>query len=76
MKLMLVCQEYVFLLTSGQLDEASWDLKLRARQHRLMCRRCRDFTHNDEALDRILDERKARTETLTQLVQGKPPGEV
>lgn len=73
MKLRLVCRDYVFLLTSGQLDEARWDLKLRATHHRLVCRRCRAFTHNDAALDRIFDEHKARTETLTQLVPDEPP---
>lgn len=69
----LVCQDYVFLLTSGQLAEAGWDLKLRAAHHRLACRRCRAFTHNDEALDRILDAHKARVETLSQLKPGEPP---
>jgi hypothetical protein len=72
----LVCREYIFLLTSGQLDDARWDLKLRATQHRLSCRRCRAFTHNDEALDRILAEQKARTESLTQLVKDEPPDAV
>jgi hypothetical protein len=72
----LVCREYIFLLTSGQLEEARWDLKLRATQHRLSCRRCRAFTRNDEALERILGEHKARTETLTQLVKDEPPDAV
>lgn len=72
----LVCRDYIFLLTSGQLEDAGWDLKLRATHHRLACRHCRAFTHNDVALDRILDAQKARTETLTHLVPDPPPEDV
>lgn len=72
----LICREYIFLLTSGQLDDPDWNLKLRATQHRLACRRCRAFTRNDEALDRILGEQKARSESLTQLVKDEPPDAV
>lgn len=76
MTLRLVCREYIFLLTSGQLEDAAWDMKLRATQHRLSCRRCRAFTHNDAALDRILAERKTRAETLTHLVPDPPPEDI
>ena len=58
------CREYVFLLTSGQLAEASWPMRLAAGQHRLACRHCRAFTRNDEALDRILAAHRAHVAHL------------
>ncbi len=44
------CRDYVFLLTSDQLSEASLGLRLSAGLHRLRCSRCRAFTRNDQAL--------------------------
>jgi hypothetical protein len=46
----MTCKEYIFKLTSGQLDDAGLIERFWARQHRLMCRRCRAFTTNDEKL--------------------------
>lgn len=54
MPVMMKCRQYVFLLTSGQLEEAGWLTRTQASQHRLMCRHCRAFTRNDQALDRIM----------------------
>jgi hypothetical protein len=51
---MMTCQTYIFKLTSGQLDEAGWVERLGAAQHRLVCRHCRAFTKNDEALQVLL----------------------
>lgn len=49
------CRDYVFKLSSGQLNEdASASDRLGAALHRLSCRYCRAFTHNDAALSRIL----------------------
>lgn len=57
---MMKCREYIFLLTSGQLQEASAALRMEARMHRLMCRKCRAFTRNDSRLDGMLvDYREA-----------------
>lgn len=80
MKLRLACRDYIFLLTSGQLDDEAdvgWAMKLRVTQHRLSCWRCRAFTHNDAALDRILDGHKARVETMASPPEeqdGEAPG--
>lgn len=50
------CQAYIFQLTSGQLEQASWTTQLQAAQHRLMCRHCRAFTRNDAQLTRIVQD--------------------
>lgn len=57
---MMKCREYIFLLTSGQLLEAPASRRVEAGLHRLMCRKCRAFTHNDRRLDGMLaDYREA-----------------
>lgn len=49
------CREYIFKLSSGQLqEEASASDQMGAALHRLICRPCRSFTHNDAALSNIL----------------------
>lgn len=48
------CQQYLFKLTSGQLENAPPSERLQAAWHRMMCRRCRAFTRNNAALDAIL----------------------
>lgn len=54
------CHTYIFQLTSGQLKEAGWLGQLQATQHRLICRHCRAFTHNDAQLNRILQSYRAQ----------------
>lgn len=72
----LICRDYIFLLTSGQLEDASVALRLRAAHHRLICRHCRAFTTNDEVLDRIIGQHKARLEVLPATdVSGKSSDE-
>jgi hypothetical protein len=44
------CQQYVFLLTSDQLQQPTTGLRLQARWHLLKCRQCRLFTRKDHAL--------------------------
>ncbi|RMW97562.1 hypothetical protein EBQ25_10180 [Allofranklinella schreckenbergeri] len=61
------CAQYIFKLTSGQLEQASASERMKAALHRLMCRHCRDFTRNDAALDAILSAYKS------QLQQPQPP---
>lgn len=56
---MMNCKQYVFKLTSGQLDEAGGLERLGAAQHRLFCRRCRAFTRNDQQLSGILADWRA-----------------
>lgn len=48
------CKEYVFKLTSGQLDDAPLDERLQAKLHVAICKYCRAFTRNDAKLDAIL----------------------
>ena len=51
---MMNCQEYIFKLSSQQFDEAPLGVKAAARVHRMVCKRCRAFTRNDEKLDDLL----------------------
>lgn len=53
---MMRCKEYIFKLTSGQLDNAPLSVKLEARAHRMICKYCRAFTRNDQMLQQILAE--------------------
>lgn len=55
---MMTCQNYIFKLTSGQLEEAGTVERLWAVQHRMMCSRCRAFTRNDQRLDDIMQAYK------------------
>ena len=48
------CQDYIFKLTSQQLEDAPLAVQTSARVHRMLCKRCRAFTRNDETLDKIL----------------------
>lgn len=48
------CKEYIFKLSSGQLAEAGVGVRLVARSHYLLCKRCRAFTRNHQKLDGIL----------------------
>ncbi len=51
----MTCKEYIFKLTSGQLEQAPLALRLEAGLHRALCRYCRTFTRNDARLDQALD---------------------
>ncbi|HET8871043.1 MAG TPA: hypothetical protein VFM48_11380 [Aquabacterium sp.] len=57
---MMTCKEYIFKLTSGQLEEASLTERFLATSHRLICPYCRAFTKNDVRLDGILQDYKER----------------
>lgn len=57
------CQQYVFKLTSGQLEEASYGERLQARLHLLVCSRCRAFTRNNTALDGIFQNWRDQLQT-------------
>lgn len=71
----LICRDYIFLLTSGQLEDASVPLRLRAATHRLMCRHCRAFSANDAQLDQIMAQHKARLEALQPDASRQPQDE-
>lgn len=57
---MMRCKEYVFLVSSGQLDDAPLATRLAGGAHRLMCRHCRAFTANDQALSEVLAKQRER----------------
>lgn len=57
---MISCQRFVFLLTSGELQESGWLTRLQAGQHRLVCRHCRAFAANDQRLDDIVRAQRER----------------
>lgn len=57
---MISCQRFVFLLTSGELDESGWLTRMQAGQHRLVCRHCRAFAANDRRLDDIVRAQRER----------------
>ncbi|MCS4293786.1 hypothetical protein M2375_002018 [Comamonas sp. BIGb0152] len=48
------CRDYIFQLTSGQLEDAGTATKIAAWQHRMVCFRCRAFSRNDQALQGLL----------------------
>ncbi len=60
---MMTCRQYIFQLTSGQLEQATYVERLNAWQHRLMCSRCRAFTKNDARLDDLLKAYRERLMT-------------
>lgn len=66
------CRQYIFKLSSGQLDEAGLAERLEATRHRWSCRHCRAFTRNDAQLNRILADYQAY---ITTPVPADPPGE-
>lgn len=57
------CQQYVFKLTSGQLEEATYGERLQTRLHLLICSRCRAFTRNNAALDGIFQNWREQLQT-------------
>ncbi len=69
---MINCQRFVFLLTSGELQESGWLTRLQAGQHRLMCRHCRAFAANDRLLDDIVRAQRERLQTPDQSGLGEP----
>ena len=48
------CRDYIFQLTSGQLEDAGTATQIAAWQHRMICWRCRAVTRNDAALQDML----------------------
>ncbi len=60
---MMKCREYIFKLTSGQLDHANGFERFLALQHRMMCSRCRAFAHNDACLNQMLKYYRERVLT-------------
>ena len=67
------CQDYVFLLTSGQLRRdrpegpaaAGRTVRAQARLHRWLCVDCRRFAANDATLDQVLAGWRRRLQAPT-----------
>nr|WP_315228050.1 hypothetical protein [uncultured Limnohabitans sp.] len=53
------CKDFVFLQSSGQINEMGQVKKTMALSHVWMCGACRTFRHNDELLSRYLMQFKA-----------------
>lgn len=51
---MMKCREYIFLISSGKIDEASVGVRLEAGMHGLICKYCRGFSRNNKQLDKML----------------------
>ena len=65
------CKQYIFQLTSGQLADAPLGVNLEARLHRLQCRHCRAFTHNDQALQRVMNTYREHTQRADESKQDR-----
>ncbi len=52
------CRQYIFLLTSDQLEQARAIQSIQAQWHRLLCRHCRQFTRNDRFLLKELAQQR------------------
>lgn len=68
--MLISCKDYIFQLTSGQSAQARGWMRARGTYHRLICTRCRAFTRNDAALDRLLAHYRAQLQT--ELVDAPP----
>lgn len=51
---MMNCREYVYLLTSEQLPQSDTLTRMQSVGHRYLCRNCRAFTLQHQALDQAL----------------------
>lgn len=55
---MVRCEDFVFLQTSGQLDEMGRIKKAKTLTHVWVCRKCRQFRRNDLLLTQFVQELK------------------
>lgn len=63
---MMNCRDFIDLITSGKLEEASPWQKAHAKMHGFLCKKCSTFSKNDDLLHQLLNERK-------QLLKNPPP---
>ncbi len=54
------CETYVFLITSGKLEEANKLQSMDASFHGLMCKKCRQFKKNHELLNSYLEKKSTK----------------
>lgn len=57
---MLRCDDFVFLQSSGQLDEMGRMKKAKTLTHVWVCRKCRQFRRNDQLLTKLVQQLKAK----------------
>jgi hypothetical protein len=55
---MLRCDDFVFLQTSGQLDEMGRIKKVKTLTHVWVCHKCRQFRRNDLLLTQFVQQLK------------------
>lgn len=60
---MMSCKEVSTLMSTGRLDDAPWRARLAVRLHLSMCRHCRAFKRQLEALARAARALSASRET-------------
>ncbi len=60
---MMTCKEVSTLVSTGSLDDAAWRARLAVRLHLSMCRHCRAFKRQLEALARAARAVSASRET-------------
>lgn len=57
---MLRCDDFVFLQSSGQLDEMGRVKKAKTLTHVWVCRKCRQFRRNDQLLTKLVQQLKTK----------------
>jgi hypothetical protein len=67
---MMTCKRAVFLLSSGQLPQASLWMRAHLRAHLLFCPLCNSFAKNDKILTQVITGYKHH-----QLKKTDPPAE-
>lgn len=63
---MMTCKEVSTLMSTGSLDDAPWTTRLAVRLHLSMCRHCRAFKRQLEALARAARTLSASRESELQ----------
>jgi hypothetical protein len=55
---MMTCKEFVFITSTDQWPESSWNKRLAGKTHQWICPHCRAFLHNDQILKHIIQNYK------------------
>jgi hypothetical protein len=63
---MMKCREYIFLISSGKIDDVAVAVRLEAGMHRLICKYCRGFSRNNKQLDKMLAAYRAELKKSEQ----------
>lgn len=60
----MLCEDFIFKQTSGQLESLELKDRLLAKAHTLICQKCRDFQKNDRILSRYLKKYRDQIEVF------------